>query len=111
MPWWFWIVLWVVLVLVSALFLGFLGFRIFRQVMAVLRDVEGASQLFALSERTPDTGANPDQPSAAVFLDPADVRSQNRLKAALRARARSQRRIRRRTHRGQPQLLRDMPHL
>ncbi|MBG6218269.1 hypothetical protein IWX75_002750 [Arthrobacter sp. CAN_A6] len=120
MPWWSWIVIWVALLALTALFILFLGFRVFRGAMSTLREFEGAAdRLQVNSGRTMtdnddkdghgDAGESAFLP--AVFSTPEAVRTANALGRTGRVGRRRATRVRLRAERNQPQLLRDMPHL
>ncbi|MBJ2119723.1 hypothetical protein I6N91_01865 [Arthrobacter sp. MSA 4-2] len=115
MSWWMWLVLWIALVAVSALFLLAVGFRVFRKAMATLDEFEKASSLLdaAPPSRASDAtaGEAPDATVPAVFAPPAEVRRANQEARLLLQGRRRERRIRRRAENRRPQLLRDLPHL
>lgn len=110
-----WLVLWIALVAVSALFLLAVGFRVFRKAMGTLDEFEKASSLLdaAPPPRASGSAAGEasDSPVAAVFEQPAEVRRANHEARLLRQGRRRERRIRRRAENRRPQLLRDLPHL
>lgn len=110
MEWWTWIILWVALAALALLFLGFLAWRLFRGFTALMDEAGRASELMAPNIAGSD-GENPKQASLAVFKEPADVRAENALATRARKWRRLERRVRLRSLRGQPQLLRDLPHL
>lgn len=110
MTWWTWILLWLALIALSLLFLGFLAWRLFRGFSALADEMGRAGELLAPSaagpEEVPVRTFHP-----AAFRSLAAVRAENLESARLRRWQRAERRIRRRSLRNQPQLLRDMPHL
>jgi hypothetical protein len=115
MPWWSWILIWIALVAVSLLFYVLLGIRLYRQAMAVLKDLGAAGTKFghlAPAVATPAAGtlqeATPVQPGAAVFASPAQMRHDYDASKSSRRETRRQRRVQRKTDRGQPQSLRDL---
>ena len=116
MFWWMWIVLWVALLALSALFLLAVGFRVFRKAMATLGEFEEAT---ARLEPAPDpafsgaaeAGGGRASRVPAVFSDPEEVREANREAKRLRQGRRREKRIRRRAEHRRPQLLHDLPHL
>ena len=114
MPWWSWIVIWIALAALAALFLAYIGYRLFKLVTAVYREFSRASDAIAAGMATGE-GALPEHPAplhvSAAFRDPAAVRAENGLLRETRLTARRQRRIRRRATRGQPQMLGDLPHV
>jgi hypothetical protein len=115
MSWWMWLVLWIALVAVSALFLLAVGFRVFRKAMGTLDEFGKASSLLdavpAARPSGPVVGEASDSPVPAVFAQPAQVRRANHEARLLRQGRRRERRIRRRAENRRPQLLRDLPHL
>lgn len=116
MPWWSWIVIWVALLALTALFLLFLGFRVFRGAMSTLGEFEAAADRLQVDGGRSSAGTATDGPERsefipAVFIAPEEVRAANERGRAERVARRRARRVRRRVERGQPQLLRDMPHV
>ncbi|MEG9248233.1 hypothetical protein V6S67_09060 [Arthrobacter sp. Soc17.1.1.1] len=119
MLWWMWIVLWVALVAVGAIFLAVVGFRVFRRGMRTLGEFGEAMDRLEVNVPPDDAdGAAaasspgvPGIPVPAVFSRPEDVRAARELARLRRASDRRSRRVVRRSRRGQPQLLQDMPHL
>lgn len=110
MEWWTWILLWLALAAMALLFLGLLAWRLFRGFTALMDEAGRASELLAPDFDGPETG-NLRAPLLAVFKTPADVRAENALASRTRKWQRLERRVRRRSLRSQPQLLRDVPHL
>jgi hypothetical protein len=115
MPWWSWILIWIALVAVSLLFYVLLGIRLYRQAMAVMKDLGAAGAKLghlAPTIATPTTGdpqgATPDQRGAAVFASPAQMRHDYDASKSSRRENRRQRRVQRKNERGQPQSLRDL---
>ncbi len=116
MLWWMWIVLWVALVAVGAIFLAVVGFRVFRRGMRTLGEFGEAMDRLEVNPPSDDDAAPrsagvPGIPVPAVFSRPEDVRAARETARLRRADDRRSRRIVRRARRGQPQLLQDMPHL
>ncbi len=116
MLWWMWIVLWVALVAVSVIFLVVVGFRVFRRGMRTLGEFGEAMDRLAVGVPTDDGAAVPHAgvpgiPVPAVFAAPAEVRAARDAARTRRSGDRRSRRVRKRSDRRQPQLLRDMPHL
>ncbi|MFC3299184.1 Uncharacterised protein [Arthrobacter agilis] len=116
MLWWMWIVLWVAVVAVSAIFLVVVGYRVFRRGMRTLGEFGEAMDRLEVNvppsagaARTPSTLTG--IPIPAVFSAPEDVRGARELAATRRRDDRRSRRVRTRDRLGQPQLLQDMPHL
>jgi hypothetical protein len=123
MPWWFWILLWIALVALSLLFYAFLGFRLFRQIMATLKELgDAGSRLspsgssFADLDPEISTVENPGAGTIvqtmpgglAVFASPEQMRVEYHSGKASRQEARRMRRVQRKADRGQPQRLRDI---
>ena len=127
MPWWSWILLWIALVALSLLFYAFLGFRLFRQIMATLKELgEAGSRLGESGSRSgssftdldPDIGSKDGQdsgrltqslpPGLAVFASPEQMRLDYHAGKAARQERRRARRVQRKADRGQPQRLRDI---
>jgi hypothetical protein len=111
MPWWSWILIWIALVALSLLFYVLLGIRLYRQAMAALKDLGAASA--KLGHLAPAMAgepqrATPDQPGAAVFASPAQMRHDYDASKSSRREDRRQRRVQRKHDRGQPQSLRDL---
>lgn len=127
MPWWSWILLWIALVALSLLFYAFLGFRLFRQAMATLKELgEAGSRLGQPGHRSSDpiSDLDPDAvaeggseaggltpslpPGLAVFASPEQMRLEYHAGKAARQERRRARRVQRKADRGQPQRLRDI---
>ena len=113
MPWWSWILIWIALVAVSLLFYVLLGIRLYRQFMAMVKDLGAAGEKLGHSGPSlpthPDTpGARAEQPGSAVFASPARMRHDYHTSKSSRREQRRQRRVQRRTDRGQPQSLGDL---
>jgi hypothetical protein len=116
MLWWMWIVLWVALVAVSAIFLVAVGFGVFRRGMRTLGEFGEAMDRFEVNAPTdaagpPRAAGVPGIAVPAVFSAPEDVRAARELARTRRLDDRRSRRVLKRERRGQPQLLRDLPHL
>ncbi|MET1065881.1 MAG: hypothetical protein ABWX85_13075 [Arthrobacter sp.] len=121
MPWWSWIVIWIALVALSLLFFVVLGVRLFRQFTATVKELGEAGERFSALPAAPgEPGSSGDdgstaggggplpEPGSAVFASPVQVRHDYRASKFARQEARRNRRIQRRTDRGQPQRLRDI---
>lgn len=111
-----WVVLWVAVVAVSAIFLTVVGFRVFRRGMRTLHEFGEAMDRFEMNpagddDGTPSRPGLPGIPLPAVFAEPGEVQTAHGLAKLRRIDDRRSRRVRRRTERGQPQLIQDMPHL
>lgn len=113
MPWWSWIAIWIALIALSLLLFVLLGIRLFRQFMAVMRDVSAAGDKLAQTQatlpdvETPGDAAQP-EPGWAVFASPAKVRHDYHTSKSSRRELRRQRRMQRKRLRNQPQSLRDL---
>lgn len=110
MEWWTWILLWLALAALALIFLGFLAWRLFRGFTALMDEAGRASELLAPDFDAAEAG-EPRPIRLAIFREPADVRAGNALASRERKWQRLERRVRRRSLRGQPQLLRDLPYL
>lgn len=110
MPWWSWILIWVVLTAVALLLYVLIGYRLFRKFMAVLSEVQAAgSRLSFISATAPAAPEKAFQP--AVFADPEEERRRYDEGKAVRKDARRERRVQRRIQHGQPRAWRDIPGL
>lgn len=112
MPWWFWILLWVALAATALLFYVFVGWRLVKSFMALMRQArQSADQL------VPEGGFGSaelplhPQPLPGVFQDPTAARAHWEAGKAARREARRARRVERRLANGQPRALRDLPDL
>lgn len=110
MEWWTWILLWLALAALALIFLGFLAWRIFRGFTGVMDELGRASESLA-PDYAAETDPVPRRTPLAIFRTPGAVRAENFREARLRQWQRLERRVRRRSLRGQPQRLRDLPHL
>ena len=113
MPWWSWILLWVALIAVSLLCYLLLGIRLFRKVMATLRELSAAGAKLGHLPAAPeqpqdDGGTRRPVPGSAVFASPEQMRHDYFAAKASRRELRRQRRIKRKAERGQPQSLHDI---
>jgi hypothetical protein len=122
MPWWSWIVIWIALVALSLLFFVVLGARLFRQFMATVKELDAAGERLSAFPPAPGhaenagpggdgtaAGSGPlPEPGSAVFASPVQMGHDYRASKRARLEARRQRRIQRKTDRGQPQRLRDI---
>lgn len=110
MPFWFWILLWVALCAVALLFVIYLGWRIFRAVVATMAEFEAAAAKFA--PPAPPARDRPQEPGEvfvpAVFVHPDRARAEYVEGKVRRRQARLERRVARRAARGQRQSLRDL---
>jgi len=114
MPWWSWILIWIALIALSLLFYVLLGIRLYRQFMAVMKDLGAAGEKVghlapaaAIDvDGTPWPGSTP--PGTAIFASRARMRHDYDASKSSRREGRRQRRVQRRRERGQPQSLRDL---
>ena len=92
MPWWGWVLLWVVLLVGSALLLAWLGRRVWHSARELLAELERAGELVAeLESRADELREVPLAPSA-VTQDPLVLREEYRRQRSEQA---AERRIRR----------------
>ncbi|MFL4474765.1 hypothetical protein ACIPVK_12265 [Paeniglutamicibacter sp. MACA_103] len=115
LPWWFWLLLWVVLALGTLLFLVLAGIRLFRGFMALAGDVgEAMDRVGASMDADPEPRTYPEIPDrtpsgiAALFQDPDDARAAHDAGKLRRSAARRNARIERKTRRGQAQRVSDL---
>jgi hypothetical protein len=111
MPWWSWILIWIALVAVSLLFYVLLGIRLYRQFMAVLKDLSAAGAKLGHLAPAVAGDAQPSvqaPPGAAVFASPSQMRHDYDASKSSRKEDRRQRRVQRKNDKGQPQSLRDL---
>ncbi len=112
MPWWSWILIWVALVAVSLLFYVLLGIRLFRQIMATLKDLGAAGdklgQLGPIEQPATDPNSAKAHPGSAVFASPTVMRHDYEASKSFRREERRLKRVQRKTDRGQPQALGDL---
>ncbi|WP_163163748.1 hypothetical protein [Arthrobacter sp. Alg241-R88] len=112
MPWWSWILIWVALVALSLLLYVFLGFRLFRQFMATLKDLGAAGEKLGQLGPTEQPDVSPDpakpQPGSAVFASPTVMRHDYEASKSSRREERRLKRVQRKADRGQPQALGDL---
>jgi hypothetical protein len=108
MPLWFWILLWVALCALALVFIGLLGWRLFRQFMRTLREFESAADRLASGLQAEPPVAEPHQPRPAILADPAVLKEEYALGKEQRREQRRQRRVARREARGQRQSLHDL---
>ncbi len=115
LPWWFWVLLWIVLILGMLLFLVLSGIRLFRGFMKLMDEVGEAGDRIGTAMETPagpiDYGVLPDRgPSgvAALFQDPDDARASLEAGKARRVEVRRVRRVERKALRGQAQRVADL---
>ncbi len=66
---WWWILVWAVLLLAAAAALGLLGWRLFRQVLALGREVGSSGGRVSAALADVDRGAGAPS-TTSVFLDP-----------------------------------------
>lgn len=111
MPWWSWILIWLVLAAGAAAFYALIGFRVFQRFLGILREFEAATA--RLSFHAPDTVPSTvvHEERQDVFGDPDAARTSYESGKAARREARRQRRVERRIAKGQPRAWRDLPEL
>ncbi|MCC9196693.1 hypothetical protein QNO08_09270 [Arthrobacter sp. zg-Y820] len=112
MPWWSWILIWAALIVAAAAFYALIGWRIFRKLMATLREAETAVSSLAVSApaAAPPAEKSPDA-ELGIFADPILVKVRYEEGKEARQAGRRERRISRRLANGQPRALRDFPGL
>ena len=129
MPWWSWIVIWIALVALSLLFFVVLGVRLYRKLMATVRELGEAGARFSTFPSGPATlgsadvhlahvGSDGDEagdgsgpraaPGSAVFASPVQMGHDYGASKSARQEARRRRRVQRKLDRGQPQRLHDI---
>lgn len=120
MPWWFWLLLWIVIILASLILYAWLGWRLFRQGRALVRDASRQVERFtALADdlRSSTSTFNKDQFQAeglersGIYLPVASAQARYVEGKNERREARRIARIQRKLTRNQPQSLRDLKHL
>ncbi|MBP2414638.1 hypothetical protein JOF48_003437 [Arthrobacter stackebrandtii] len=116
MPWWSWILIWVALSALALLFLVFCGFKLWRQVVALVRTFNqvtaerGAFWDKSLEKAAVEHVTEPRTaiPGSAVFATPEKMKDDYLAAKEERRFVRLQRRVARRKERGQLQSLRDI---
>jgi hypothetical protein len=111
MLWWSWVLLWTVLVLLGAAFLGLLLWRLVRNFLALLRETETVAGEFA--QRWDDASSGVQRPVRAapvpaLFTPVGQALADYRNGADQRETARLTRRIERKDRMGQPQRISDI---
>lgn len=111
MLWWSWVLLWTVLVLLGAAFLGLLLWRLAKAFLALLRDTESVAGEF--SQRWEDAAAGVQRPvraapDPALFTPVGQAVADYRVGRDQRETARLGRRIERKDRMGQPQRISDL---
>jgi hypothetical protein len=96
----------------SLLFFVLMGVRLFRQFMATVKELSAAGEKLGhlAPVQLPDAGADPPgpRPGSAVFASPALMRHDYEASKSSRREQRRNRRVQRKTDRGQPQALGDL---
>ena len=112
MPWWSWILIWASLIVAAAAFYALIGWRLFRRIMAVLREAEGAVSQLAVSVPAA-TAPLPGLPDSqlGIFEDPILAKARYEAGKEARKDQRRARRVDRRLANNQPRALRDFPDL
>lgn len=116
MPWWFWVVLWVALLLGSAGAAVSSVFWLVRKALRFLHDAGSSFNNLITYRPTIESEGGLDPvgsvartvPGSAVFARPDEARRAYDQGKVERREARRERRIARRRHRGQAQSLRDL---
>lgn len=113
MPWWSWILIWIALTALSLLFYVLLGIRLYRQFMVTLKELGAAVGKIGHLAPAGSAAVEPQEraaarPGAAVFASRARMRHDYHASKSSRREGRRQRRVQRKTDRGQPQSLRDL---
>ena len=83
MPWWSWVVIWVVLVLALVGMLAFMAWRLFRKGVAVLEELDGLASKTELLDRAADV-AEQQRQELAILVGADELR---RRRAIVRAAA------------------------
>ena len=92
LPWWGWVLLWVVLLLGSAAFLGWRAWLVWGRTKALGREVQRASDLVAELEARADELRDVEPDPSAVIQPPHRMRAQYREQRASTKAARHVRR-------------------
>lgn len=114
MPWWFWVLLWIVLLLGTVLFLVLAGIRLFRGMMRVVDEASLAMDKLSVPfDRAPEAATAATAPDAAngpgsPFRDPDLVREEYEAGKEARRLARRDARIAVKYAKGQPQRVSDL---
>ena len=115
LPWWFWLLLWIVLALGTLLFLVLAGIRLFRGSMALVREAGDAMDRVGNSmDARPEPREYPEVTErtpagiAALFQDPDEAREAHEAGKLRRSMARRNARIERKARQGQPQRVGDL---
>lgn len=111
MLWWSWVLLWTVLVLLGAAFLGLVLWRVARTFLVLLRDTETVAGEFA--QRWDDAAAGVQRPvraapDPALFTPVGQAVADYRHGRDQRETARLARRMARKDRMGQPQRISDI---
>lgn len=104
--------IWAALIVAAAAFYGLVGWRIFRKLMATLREAEGAVSRLGLSvpaAAVPLTGTS--EQELGIFDDPTRAKARYEEGKEARKARRREHRVARRLANGQPRALRDFPDL
>lgn len=111
MLWWSWVLLWTVLVLLGAAFLGLMLWRLVRTALRFLRETEAVAGEF--TQRWDDAASGVQRPvrpapEPAVFTPVGSALAEYRFGRDQRETARLQRRMERKDRMGQPQRISDL---
>lgn len=115
LPWWFWVLLWIVLILATLLLAVVAGFRLFKRGMSVVETLgeaaeqigEGLAQEGTVVQYTENPRRYP-HGTDATHADPEQIRQLRDLGKEERIEVRRVRRVTRRAGRGQAQNMRDL---
>lgn len=111
MLWWSWVLLWTVLVLLGAAFLGLMLWRLVKNFLVLLRETETVAGKFA--QRWDDAASGVQRPvraapEPALFTPVGQALADYRFGRDQRETARLTRRIERKDRMGQPQRISDI---
>jgi hypothetical protein len=95
LPWWGWVLLWVVLLLASGAYLVRCGRAVWGSLRRLGKEVERAGAMVAALEQRTEELRDLERPAAAVTRPVAEVRAQYRRQRATAAQERRARRARR----------------
>ncbi|RUQ22599.1 hypothetical protein D8M21_04020 [Kocuria sp. HSID16901] len=111
MPWWFWILLWTALVLVSAAVLGLLMWWVIRRFFKLLDEIgtlgQDMTERWEKSSSSVATGIR-EAPVPGILIPVHQAREEYLRERTKRHERHVAQRIARRDHRGQPQNVRDL---
>ncbi|MDP5225952.1 MULTISPECIES: hypothetical protein [Arthrobacter] len=109
MPWWSWIVIWVVLLALTALLFVLLGIKLFRQFTKMMHELGTAADMLARLDSGADPAPAGREPVVlGIYEEPGDMKTRYDAGKAERREERRKRRVARRTAAHRPQNLRDL---